>query len=287
MRIRSDTAGMAISAACSALFVLAGLATSAGLSVAQEAPEGGRPWSESSEYQVEINGKASLEARLFSATGRPGILVIAPEFKQPLVIDTGERQIMMVDLDSVLPGAALDEVKLRDDEIHGPALPYTTDPEGIIFYLDGKRIKVGHRPALVGPTTVDVILSQLPAYRKGMDEYVPGEADLADLRAWAIPVKVEVWFGSWCPHCRETVPKMMKSIAAASNTNIQLVFTGVPRPPFKDYVPAKEKNITGVPTFIVYDGGREIGRISTIPAGSSLEHELAKVLDADPQRKSR
>ncbi len=277
----------ALAPAVAALTACAALAAWTCLTFAQDASEGGRTWSENFEYQVEINGRLSKDARLFSAAGRPGIVVIAPEFKQPLVIETGEHQILVVDPESVLPGTGSDEVRIKDEQIHGPALPYTTDPAGIIFFLDGRRIKVGRRPPLVGSTTLDAILAQLPAYRKGMDEYEPAPADLANLRACDFPVTVEVFFGSWCPHCRETVPRMMKCIAAASNANIQLVYTGVPRPPFKDYGPAKEKNITGVPTFIVYDGGREIGRISTIPSGSSVEHELAKVLEANPQRRGR
>jgi len=44
-------------------------------------------------------------------------------------------------------------------------------------------------------------------------------------------------------------------------------------------------NIRGVPTFIVFAGKEEIGRVSTIPGDSSVEHELVRILTAYQQDK--
>ena len=100
-----------------------------------------------------------------------------------------------------------------------------------------------------------------------------------------LPVIIEVVFGSWCPACKQTVPRFMKSMSAAGNPNLGVSYTGVPTPPFSEYPAVKEKDIRGVPTFIVYAGQAEIGRISSIPGNSSVEHELVAILTAHRQSK--
>jgi thiol-disulfide isomerase/thioredoxin len=143
-------------------------------------------------------------------------------------------------------------------------------------------VKLSRKPPLVGEIGKDDLLARLPIYRKGMETYEPAVSDVSYLKDYALPVKVQIFFGSWCPHCRQTVPRFMKSLEVAGNGNIALSLMGVPTP-FKDYAPAQEKQIKGVPTFIVYAGEKEIGRFSAIPEGSSAEHELVKILFAHAQ----
>ncbi|HZI94699.1 MAG TPA: thioredoxin family protein [Patescibacteria group bacterium] len=260
------------------LCVALAAAVCGGVARAQTLPAQKRTWFENFNYLLAIDGVASPQARVFSTNGRPAVLVMAPEFKQPLVIDVTGREVKTVNPAMIEKGPIPEQVLLPDTEIVGPPSPYTMDGDAVVFFLDGRKVRLGPKPPLLGPATSEELIAQLPAYRKGMQEYAPAESDTVYLKGYKLPVRVEVFFGSWCPHCREAVPRFLKSMSVASNDNIKVSFVGVPPPPFGDYPPAKEKNIKGVPTFIVYAGDKEIGRVSAVPGDSSVEHELVKIL---------
>ena len=213
------------------------------------------------------------------------MLLMVPELSQPMVLELTSREVNLVDPEALRSGTSPDQVEIDEAGIHGPAAPYTLDGATVIFFHQGHRIKIDHKPPLVGELTQETILDSLPAYRKGMDEYSPADSDVVYLKGYQHPVKVEVFFGSWCPHCRQTVPRFLKSLEAASNPNIRLAFTGVPVPPFTDYPPVKQRGVKGVPTIIVFAGDKEIGRFSAVPEDSTVEHELVKILHAHQQER--
>jgi thiol-disulfide isomerase/thioredoxin len=250
-----------------------------------QAPATPRAWFENFSYRVEVDGALSPQARLFITQGRPSLLLVAPELKRPAVIQINGHEVFQAEAASVADGPIPTQVALADSEIRGPADPYTRDGDAVIFFRDGHRIRVSPRPPLIGPATTEDVLNQLPAYRKGMGEYTPSGSDIFYLKGYKYDVKVDVFFGSWCPHCRVMVPMLLKSIAEAANPKIQLSFHGVPPPPFGSYAPARENKIDGVPTFIVYADGKEIGRFSAIAGDSRVEHELVKILYAYEQSK--
>ncbi len=237
-------------------------------------------WSANFEYIVEIDGVISDLGRLFSAAGREAVLIMAPEMRYPVVVRIKEREVLAVDPNSVSAGPEPDQVEVDDAGVHGPAVPFTRNGDGIIFFQSGEKIEVLRRPPILGATSVEAILEHSPAYRKGMEEYVPAPAALEYLRAFRLPVKVEVFFGSWCPHCKVTVPRFLKTASLNTNPGFTCAYTGLPRPPFSGYPAATERGITGVPVFIVYVEGQEAGRFGTILAGSSVEKELVKILEA-------
>lgn len=261
-----------------ALIVLAG--SGAGTVIAQG--PGPRLWQETFDWQLEMGGASSPGSRVFTARGRPAMLLIVPELPSPLVIDTQQKTVRAAAVEALHELPEGEGMELPDEAVGGPPAPYTMDGETVIFYWNGKRMKISRKPPLIGEITLEDLLARLPIYRKGMDAYEPPVSDVAYLKTYALPVTVHVFFGSWCPHCRQTVPRFLKGVEVAANGNIQVLFTGVPSP-FTNYEPAKEKQVKGVPTFIVYAGDREIGRFSVIPQDSSPEHELVKILYAHAQ----
>jgi thiol-disulfide isomerase/thioredoxin len=130
----------------------------------------------------------------------------------------------------------------------------------------------------VGPTTVEEILTH-PAYLRGMEEYEPSQQALDVFRSFTKPVLIEVFFGSWCPHCKRIVPMFMKSISEVDNPMIQIAYIGVPPPPFGEFGPVKEKDVEGVPAFIVSVEEVEVGRVQRIPSEGRVEIELARILE--------
>ncbi len=245
---------------------------------AQESASGARVWTERWDYQVEIDGQVSSEARLFTTQGRPSMLLVAPELDNPLVLQIDGREVMMVDRPAVSQGPGPEEVSLDDAAIHGPPEPYAVNDDVVVLYHQGHRVAIGRKAPIIGDTTLPEILEHTPVYKLGMAAYTPSDEDVAFLHGFPLAVRIQVFFGTWCPACKQTVPRFLKSMELADNPGIQMTFTGVPTPPFADYPPAKQNGIHGVPTFIVYAGDKEVGRVSTIPGNSSVEHELVKIL---------
>lgn len=276
----SSSRNMVVPAAC-LIVIFAGLALAGAAARAQTPGPGPRAWVETFDWQVEVAGKGSA-ARVFAARGRSAMLINAPDLPAPLVIDMQQKVVRAAEAEALRDLPEGEGVELPDEAVGGPPAPYTMDGDAVIFYWDGKRTRLSRRPPLIGDITLEDLLARLPIYRKGMDAYEPPVSDVSYLKTYPLPVTVHVFFGSWCPHCRQTVPRFLKSLEAAANANIRIALTGVPSP-FTNYEPAKEKQVKGVPTFIVYAGDREIGRFSALPQDSSAEHELVKILYAHAQ----
>ena len=269
-----------------AVAVVATLVTLVGAAATQARQSGAKPdggprtWSENFTYRVEIDGAVSTSARLFTASGRPSLLVVAAEMRQPRVIQIDGREVLKTQADQVTPGPIPTQVLLADSAIQGPPDPFTRDGDAVVFFEQGKRVRIAPRPPIIGPVTPDEVIRQLPIYRKGMDEYTASLSDTSYLKTYQKPVEIRIFFGSWCPHCRVLVPQFFKAMADAANPIIQVSLVGMPMPPFGDYPAAKEFKIEGVPTFVIFAGGKEVGRFSTFPGDSRVEHEVVKVLYA-------
>ena len=244
-------------------------------------PETGpRTWSENFTYRVEIDGTVSTGARLFTASGRPSLLIMAPEMTQALVIQIDGREVFKTRTAEITSGPVPTQVLLADSAIQGPADPFTRDGDAVVFFQQGRKVRIAPRPPIVGPVTTEELTRQLPIYRKGIEEYTPALSDTSYMKTYRKPVEVRVFFGSWCPHCRVVVPMFLKAIQEAANPQIQVALVGMPLPPFGEYPAAKENKIEGVPTFVVFSGDKEVGRFSTFPGDSRVEHEIVKILYA-------
>ena len=262
-----------------AVAIVAAVAASAGMVRSGPVASGDvEVWYESFDYVVELNGHSVEDARLFTVQGRPRVLLTSSELEQALVLDLGGREVKMVEPGDVDQGQTIYQVTVNESDIHGPPIPYTLDGDAVVFFVKARRVKIIRKPPLVGEISKDQILDFSPVFEQGMLQYEVQPGDLHYLRNYELPVQIEVYFGSWCPHCKKVVPMFMRLMEDAANSSITWTYTGVPHPPFSDYPPAKARQIRGVPTFVVTAGQQEIGRIDVIPQDSSLEHELVRIL---------
>jgi len=237
-----------------------------------------RSWFRNYDYGVELDGKVLQDAGLYQMIGKPFMLVFGSPLDSAYVWSADPRVVRPIRKDQVtLKGD--DEVMLAESSFATASpIPWMQDgPEAVIFYAGQKRFKILRVPPIIGPVTSEAILAQLPAYRKGMDEYTPDGASVSAIKGVRQKVSVEVWFGSWCPHCRAVVPRFLKVVEAAGNTNLNVVYHGVPRE-FGTYTPAMARDVKGLPTFIFMKDGKELGRIRGEPATGTLEAEVANIL---------
>lgn len=123
-------------------------------------------------------------------------------------------------------------------------------------------------------------------YKPGYENYQPTPAVLDQLKKIkAEKATIKIVFGTWCGDSKRELPRMLKALHAAgfSDTNIELI--GVQREPdvYKQSPKREEKdlNVYRVPTFIVYEKGKEVGRINEFPV-ESLERDLLKIVNHQP-----
>ncbi len=140
---------------------------------------------------------------------------------------------------------------------------------------------------LAGKATISSM--QMPAYKTWYDDsynkYAVDAASAQQLKPLLKNKHIEVFLGSWCGDSRREVPHMIKILreAGMDTARLSLVFVDNSSNHYKQSPQHEEsgKNIHHVPSFIVYDGAREMGRIIESPV-TSLEKDLLAILQQQP-----
>ncbi len=88
---------------------------------------------------------------------------------------------------------------------------------------------------------------------------------------------IEIFLGSWCSDSRREVPRMIKVLSYTGFDTAHVQFIFVDHAKKSPQHEEQGKHITNVPTFIVYNGKKEIGRIVESPQ-VSLEKDLLSIL---------
>jgi tetratricopeptide (TPR) repeat protein len=114
------------------------------------------------------------------------------------------------------------------------------------------------------------------------DSYTPDAATVNQLRPFVKQVRIDIFLGSWCGDSRRETPRMVKLLhdAGMDTARIQLYFVDNSATAYKQSIGREErgKSIHHVPSFIVYDQQKELGRIIESPR-ESLEKDLLKILN--------
>ena len=152
-----------------------------------------------------------------------------------------------------------------------------TTPDGVAtFVVDGRGYELREKPPLVGWQTPEAISAYNNLYTTRADAYKPQAAALADLKKQTAEVKVTVYFGSWCPFCQQKVPMMMRIARELAGSKVKVDFYGLPHG-FSNDAQAQRFNVKSVPTGIVFENGKEVGRISA-DGWAAPEATLAKLV---------
>ncbi|MFY9556631.1 MAG: hypothetical protein WAV47_18110, partial [Blastocatellia bacterium] len=115
-----------------------------------------------------------------------------------------------------------------------------------------------------------------------MASYEPNAQAVAAIKANDNDTTVTLAFGTWCPDSKNYIPRVIKALRAAGNQKIQLKLIGIDNQFHEPVGTVQPRRITNVPTVIVERDGREIGRIVETPAASTIEEDLAAILNGKP-----
>lgn len=159
----------------------------------------------------------------------------------------------------------------------------------IVFALSiSLSVSAQKETPLLGVCSIEALQTEPYAqwYKPGYENYQPNAAIVDQLKKLKSEKTVfKIVFGSWCGDSKREVPRMLKALLAAgfSDKNIQLIGVSSNSEVYKQAPNREEKelNVYRVPTFIVYQNNKEIGRINEYPV-ESLERDLEKILSGKP-----
>jgi tetratricopeptide (TPR) repeat protein len=126
---------------------------------------------------------------------------------------------------------------------------------------------------------------QMPNYKGWFDDsykkYTIDATSTQQLKPLLQNKRMEIFLGTWCGDSRREVPRMLKVLQTAGmdTTQLTLIFVDNSSHAYKQSPQHEEKgkNIHHVPSFIIYDEKKEIGRIIETPV-VSLEKDLLAIL---------
>jgi thiol-disulfide isomerase/thioredoxin len=127
---------------------------------------------------------------------------------------------------------------------------------------------------ILGKASRDAILAIAPEWRREFDAYEPAAADLEAMAELPRGSRLNVYFGSWCGDSRTGVPHLLKILDRAAARRLKVNFYGVDRSKMEPAKVLVGVDLKRVPTFVLSNKGREIGRIVETPQ-TTLEHDLA------------
>ncbi len=88
---------------------------------------------------------------------------------------------------------------------------------------------------------------------------------------------IKIVMGTWCSDSRREVPRFYKLLDELKLVDEEITLINVDRMKKVPEINMDDLNILLVPTFIIYRGGKEIGRIVETPI-ETLEKDLLNIL---------
>jgi len=241
--------------------VTAVLCLAAGALSAQEIPADSvlKDFEPLGDYRLTLDGAEAVTAELFlSQAAGSAVLVLSSQLAAPVVVHPRQRTVEIVAPDKVVRRDS-GSVDILADATVTPIGELTIEGANLAFDVDGKRARLEPKAWLLGVQDTAGMLASNASYRYGAGQYTPSPVMLRQLRE-AGPVRVRVYFGSWCPHCKLMLPRILRVAEELDGSQIVFDYYGFPSPFGKD-PEALRRNVMSVPTGIVYRGDVEIGRI--------------------------
>ena len=220
-----------------------------------------RGFERTGDYQLVVNGKPQPAAEIYQLNkGIPAFLILSSAFPSPVLISSREGTVQTVQLMKVVkrPDGSVD---LMADAALSPQGEFEVQGEEVHFQSEGRKAVLQTRPPLLGLKRGSDLLAYSPDYARGAKAYKPNAGAIEQLRKRATPVRVRVFFGSWCPHCKEHVPMVLKMEELLKTSKIQFEYWGL-KPGLAD-PDSKRFGIHAVPTGVVFVNGREVGRLAS------------------------
>lgn len=224
-------------------------------------------------WTLEVGGRSVADARVYYSRAAGAFLVVADSLPSPLLLSARNRTVSPVQSLKLEPNDS-GGYELLPDAVQSASGSFQLDGGVVRFQVGGAAAALRQRAWLTGWLSREQLLAQNAQYRQDARSYAPREEALRRLQAVDGEVELVVYFGEWCPHCSEVMPVLLAIEEQLADSAIRFRHYGLPTAMSTDPV-VQRLDIQGVPTGIVYPGGREIGRIYgrewNDPAGALLD----------------
>jgi len=227
-----------------------------------------------STFKVEIDGAEVPTAETYMV-GSSSLLILGCSLKDPILVATSDRTVRYFPEVSVMRDGE-GNVSLKGSP-SDPICSYQYSAGQILFQAEGRNVRLSPKPPLVGPQTLEDITRHHRDYEVRIKGYTPDSAAVEFLSKYSRKTDIQIYFGSWCSVCEAWIPRLVKALQSAKNPSIETHFIALPRN-FSKVPSARTRGIQGVPTILVFQDGREVGRLHGRPETGSIEAALAKIL---------
>lgn len=243
-----------------------------------------RGFQPSGDYVLIVNGKP-VGGEIYLNEKIPAFLVLSSSLPSPVLLTPRAGTVETVHIMKIAKQKD-GSVDLLADAVLAPIGQFQMAGENVTFDYQGRKVSLNPKPPLVGLHKNQELKTHNPQYARTASAYKPNGAAIAALKKSA-PATVRVYFGSWCPHCRQHVPLILKVEDQLQGAPIKFEYFGLKRPPEGWNDPEiKRLGVRGVPTGIVYRNGKEIGRL-TNDNWNAPEVALSKIVSGTAAAKGK
>ncbi len=130
------------------------------------------------------------------------------------------------------------------------------------------------RILIIDHSTPEEILS-IKVWKDIYTNYTPDMETIKKINDLGKKVDVIVVFGSWCKDSKNNVPKLIKIFESLKNFKVS--YYGVMRKGEQKLKYYRKYSIKRIPTVIILENGKELGRIIENPE-ETLEKDILKIL---------
>lgn len=258
-----------------ALFVIAGVAAAS----AQTSKAPAINWSDTTR-DVYVDNELDRGVQVLTADSPSRLALISAKLEYAVVLDVSEHSVSTISKDAFQ--FAADRTSATSES--GAAMKVVgkfTRVDGPIYFfvVDGKPVLIRAHPGATGEMSMDKLWETVPVWRSVMNNYEPNAQAVTAIKSIDKDTTVTLALGTWCPDSKNYVPRLIKALRAAGNDKIQVKLVGIDNQFREPVTTVQPRRITNVPTVIVERGGREIGRIVETPAASTMEEDLAAILN--------
>jgi thioredoxin 1 len=132
---------------------------------------------------------------------------------------------------------------------------------------------------IVGPVSTADALKAFPAWGAVMDAYTPEAGAVEYLHNVQMKVRLEIFWGAWCPDSQANLGKLLKIVRAVDNLQFETLLVAVSRDLKSPASNLDGRGIEKTPTIVVSVNDIERGRIVNQPT-TTLERDLASIVSS-------
>jgi thiol-disulfide isomerase/thioredoxin len=210
-------------------------------------------------YVLRVDDQPAPAGKFYRSERDDAYLILSSRLPGPVLLELRSKQVVL--LATAPPARADGALALAEVDARKPQGVFEVRDGAPSFAVEGKQVRLAYPPPLLGLQSAAALRSYNPEYGRRAAAYQPDAAALARLAASTRPVRLRIYFGTWCPTCTRELPNLMKVLDSLDGAGFAVEYYGLPEERGADPEPARMK-LQGLPTAIVYRQGQEAGRIT-------------------------